>query len=126
MKRHNDLTDTKQLPQLPPEEPQQTTPVRRASMHGGTQQPKPELPVRRASADDVQSKKKKRKKKQSGSPAKRIFLTVFTVILLLFVLYSAFSFFAIKQLRKAEPETHTVTAAAPFSDPAVRNILLIG
>lgn len=126
MKRHNDLTDTKQLPQLPPEEPQQTAPVRRASMHGGTQQPRTELPVRRASADDVQSKKKKRKKKQSGSPAKRILLTVFTVILLLFVLYSAFSFFAIKQLRKADPETHTVTAAAPFSDPAVRNILLIG
>ena len=123
MKRQNDLSDTKQLPQIPAEP--QSAPVKRASMHGDAQRTPPAAPVRRAPAEGG-SKKKKRRKKPSGGRGKRILLTAVTVILLLFALYSALAFTAILRLDRVDPEPRSITSQTAFSDSAVRNILLIG
>lgn len=122
MKRQDNLSDTRQLPNIPAE-PQHTATGQRASMHGDTRRTPPEAPVRRAPAD---GKKKKRRKKQSSSRGKRILVTLVTVILLLFVLYSALAFTAIMRLNRVDPEPRNITAQAAFSDSGVRNILLIG
>lgn len=119
------LSDTKQLPKIPQEQAA-AAPVRRASMHGGNAQHRPpEAPVRRAPEEDG-SPKKKRRKKKSGSRGKRVLITLFTVILLLFTLYSALAFTAIQKLNRVDPEPRNITAVSPFSDTGVRNILLVG
>ena len=115
------------------------------------QQPSPHSSIRRASYQDrlpggeksmpyrrppqqiqperrekVPKQRKRRRRRRHHSCLRHIILSVISLALVLFLLYSGIVMLAIRQIEYRETGTRQLTSGISESDPEVRNILLIG
>ncbi len=76
--------------------------------------------------EKVPKQRKRRRRRRHHSCLRHIILSVISLALVLFLLYSGIVMLAIRQIEYRETGTRQLTSGISESDPEVRNILLIG
>ena len=119
-----------QRPQNPNGAPRQSQGQRPQNHNGAPRQSQEQRPQTKK-RNQVQAQKQntrpvKQKKRKKGGIVKKLIISLLSILIVLFIIYSAISFYLISKVNVNDRGERIQPSHSLYSDSAVRNILLIG